>query len=72
MTRLFLSYARADDEGLGADSFVRRLYNDLTACDFEVWWDREKMAGRGETHLRSRREWINGRDETKNLKYRSE
>ena len=36
--RLFLSYSRGDDE-----SFVRRLYQDLTARDFEVWFDRVSM-----------------------------
>ncbi|MBO9310572.1 MAG: toll/interleukin-1 receptor domain-containing protein, partial [Chloroflexi bacterium] len=35
---LFLSYARADDE-----PFVKRLYNDLTAQGFRVWFDREHM-----------------------------
>jgi TIR domain len=33
--RSFLSYARGDDE-----PFVRRLYEDLTAKGFEVWFDR--------------------------------
>jgi hypothetical protein len=33
--RLFLSYARTDDE-----AFVRRLYDGLTASGFDVWFDR--------------------------------
>ncbi len=36
--RLFLSYARSDDE-----PFVRRLYNDLRKHNFKPWYDREKM-----------------------------
>jgi tetratricopeptide (TPR) repeat protein len=39
---IFLSYARADDE-----PFVRRLYDDLTAQGFRVWFDREHMPNRG-------------------------
>jgi hypothetical protein len=39
---IFLSYARADDE-----LFVRRLYDDLTAQGFRVWFDREHMPNRG-------------------------
>jgi hypothetical protein len=39
---IFLSYARADDE-----PFVRRLYDDLTAQGFRVWFDRENMPNRG-------------------------
>ncbi len=35
MTSLFLSYARDDDE-----PFVRRLYDDLIAAGFDVWFDR--------------------------------
>ena len=42
MTTLFLSHARGDDE-----PFVHRLHNDLTACGFDVWWDRESMPSRG-------------------------
>jgi len=41
---LFLSYARADDE-----SFVRKLYDDLTAAGFDVWFDRVSMPSRGLT-----------------------
>lgn len=50
-TRVFLSYARADDDPDHDDaskSFMRRLYDDLTKADFEVWWDRESMPSRDE------------------------
>lgn len=53
--RLFLSYGRDDDSKEHTDpekSFTRRLYNDLVAKGFEVWWDREKMPSRGLTFLR--------------------
>lgn len=39
--RVFLSYARDDDE-----AFVRRLYEDLIAHGFDVWFDRESMPSR--------------------------
>ncbi len=42
--RLFLSYARADDE-----AFVKRLYDNLSEREFEVWWDRVSMPSRGLT-----------------------
>lgn len=41
MTRLFLSYGRGDDE-----PFVKRLYDDLSANAFDVWWDRVRMPSR--------------------------
>ena len=44
MTSLFLSYARNDDE-----PFVRRLYADLTAAGFDVWFDRVSMPSRRAT-----------------------
>lgn len=44
MTTVFLSYARGDDE-----PFVRRLYEDLTAYGFKVWFDRENMPSRNLT-----------------------
>ena len=44
MTRIFLSYARSDDE-----PFVRRLHTDLTAAGFTVWFDRESLMSRGLT-----------------------
>src|ERR1035441_4008941 len=40
-TRVFLSYARGDDE-----SFVRRLYADLTTNGFTVWFDRVSLPSR--------------------------
>ena len=40
-TRLFLSYARGDDE-----PFVRRLYGDLRARGFVVWFDRVDLPSR--------------------------
>lgn len=39
---LFISYARDDDE-----PFVRRLYDDLKAYGFNVWYDRVSMPNRG-------------------------
>jgi len=44
MTSIFLSYARDDDE-----PFVRRLYEDLTANGFAVWYDRTNMPSRALT-----------------------
>src|SRR5271157_288848 len=43
MTSVFLSYARGDDvEPFDpATSFVTRLYRDLKAAGFHVWFDRE-------------------------------
>ena len=43
-TRVFLSYARDDDE-----PFVKRLYGDLTKAGFTVWFDRESLMSRGLT-----------------------
>ena len=40
-TRVFLSYARGDDK-----DFVRRLYDDLVARGFEVWFDCVSMPSR--------------------------
>jgi WD40 repeat protein len=40
--RVFLSYARGDDE-----PFVHRLYADLTAAGFTVWFDRASLVSRG-------------------------
>ena len=39
--KLFLSYARDDDE-----AFVKDLYQDLTRRGFDVWWDRVSMPSR--------------------------
>ena len=50
-TRVFLSYARADDNpdyDDPAKSFMRRLYNQLTEDGFAVWWDRMSLPARGE------------------------
>lgn len=55
--RLFLSYARQDDE-----PFVRRLFEDLTADGFDIWWDRVSMPNRGLTFLQEIREAINTAD----------
>ena len=41
---VFLSYAREDDE-----PFVRKLYDDLVAAGFSVWFDRVSMPSRGRT-----------------------
>lgn len=49
---VFLSYARADDDpdyDDPAQSFIRRLYNALSAAGFAVWWDRESLPSRGKT-----------------------
>lgn len=56
--RLFLSYSRGDDDGLQPDSFVRRLYDQLTARGFNVWWDRAKMPSRALTFLQEVRDAI--------------
>jgi len=39
-SRIFLSYARGDDE-----AFVKRLCADLTAAGLYVWFDRENRGG---------------------------
>jgi hypothetical protein len=50
---VFLSYAREDDE-----SFVERLYDNLTSNGFIVWWDRKCMPSRGLTFLQEIRDAI--------------
>src|SRR5690349_21257407 len=40
--RVFLSYARGDDE-----AFVKRLHRDLSAAGFTVWFDRKSLLSRG-------------------------
>jgi hypothetical protein len=55
--KVFLSYARADDEG-----FVERLHTDLIRFEIEVWWDREAMGSRGRTFLQEIRDAIEGVD----------
>jgi hypothetical protein len=44
MADIFISYAREDDE-----PFVRKLYEDLRRCGFDIWWDRKAMESRGRT-----------------------
>src|SRR5688572_9577980 len=56
---VFLSYARADDE-----DFVRRLYGELTAAGFRVWWDRMSMPGRSLTFHQEIRDAIEAHDRT--------
>lgn len=57
MISIFLSYARGDDE-----AFVRRLYDDLTTHDFDVWFDRVSMPSRQLTFLQEIRDAIAARD----------
>jgi hypothetical protein len=57
LARIFLSYARGDDE-----SFVARLHADLTARGFDVWWDRVSMPARGLTFLHEIRDAIDTRE----------
>jgi tetratricopeptide (TPR) repeat protein len=55
--RLFLSYARDDDE-----PFAKRLFNDLRLRGFDVWWDRASMPNRGLTFLQEIRDAIGASD----------
>jgi len=57
MPSIFLSYARDDDE-----TFVKRLYDDLVAHCFEVWWDRVSMPSRQLTFHQEIRDAIKVRD----------
>lgn len=57
MTSIFISYAHNDDR-----LFVRRLYEDLTACGFQVWWDRVSMPSRALTFLQEIRDAIDATD----------
>ena len=57
MSSLFLSYARDDDE-----PFTKRLYHDLSAHGFTVWWDRQSMPGRALTFLQEIRDAITAHD----------
>jgi hypothetical protein len=57
MNKVFLSYARGDDE-----AFVKGLYEDLTAEGFEVWWDRVSMPSGALTFLQVIRDAIHGAD----------
>lgn len=55
-SRVFISYARADDE-----PFVEKLYNDLKD-EIDVWWDRISMPNRGLTFLQEIRDAIDHAD----------
>jgi WD40 repeat protein len=57
VSTLFLSYARSDDE-----PFVRRLYGDLTAAGFDVWFDRVSMPSRNLTFHEEIRDAIAARE----------
>jgi hypothetical protein len=50
---IFISYARADDEG-----FVEQLCGDLTRNKIGVWWDRAAIESRGRTFLHEIRDAI--------------
>src|SRR5260370_6924143 len=54
---VFISYARADDEG-----FVEKLCGDLTHNNVTVWWDRAAMESRGRTFLQEIRDAIERSD----------
>ena len=54
---LFLSYARGDDE-----PFVRRLFHDLTAPGFKVWWIQECLPSRALTFLQEIRDAMEASD----------
>ena len=54
---LFISYAREDDE-----PFVEKLYQDLKANGYDVWWDRATMKNRGRTFLQEIRDAIENSD----------
>ena len=56
MTTIFLSYARGDDE-----PFVQRLYDDLRAHGFDVWFDRVSMPSRQLTFFQEIRDAIAAR-----------
>jgi WD40 repeat protein len=55
--KVFLSYARADDE-----TFAKRLRDDLDARNVDVWWDCTSMRNRGRTFLQELRDAIEGAD----------
>jgi WD40 repeat protein len=52
-TKLFLSYARGDDE-----AFVHNLYSGLANAGFEVWFDRVSMPSRQLTFLQEVRDAV--------------
>src|SRR4051812_13653321 len=64
MTSIFLSYARKDDGEPydPATSFVARLFRDLSAEGFDVWFDRKSMPSRGLTFSQEIRDAIAVRD----------
>jgi WD40 repeat protein len=55
--RVFLSYARGDDE-----PFVARLHADLTGAGFDVWWDRVSLPSRQLTFHQEIKDAIRQRD----------
>jgi WD40 repeat protein len=57
MGQIFISYARDDDE-----SFVKKLYQDLTENGIDVWWDRKALESRGRTFLQELRDAIEASD----------
>jgi hypothetical protein len=57
ITTIFLSYARGDDE-----PFVRRLYEDLKAHGFKVWFDRVSMPSRNLTFHQEIRDAVAAHD----------
>src|SRR5688572_23497517 len=57
MSRLFVSYARDDDE-----AFARRLVAALTAAGHHPWIDRAQMSSRGRAYLHELREAIASSD----------
>lgn len=57
MTKVFLSYARGDDE-----LFARRLYDDLKKAGFDVWFDRVDLPSRQLTFHQEIADAIRARD----------
>ncbi|MBL8160578.1 MAG: tetratricopeptide repeat protein [Anaerolineae bacterium] len=64
----FLSYARGDDARADgtpadyndpADSFIRRLYDALTAAGLSIWWDRQCLPARALSFNQEIRDAIN-------------
>src|SRR5580704_9157278 len=64
MTRIFLSYGRADDIQPfdPATSFLARLHRDLTAAGFDIWFDRVSMPSRRLTFLQEIRDAVAAAD----------
>ncbi len=61
--KLFISYARSDDDAQSDGSFVLRLYDDLTAAGYDVWLDQHNMPGRQLTFLDEIKRAIYKRDQ---------